>query len=172
MWFVQKVIGINREAYWPVHFTSRVNGVKNILIGIETSPGYMPGCYIQGAGKICIGDYTQIAGNVGIISANHDMYDNRVSIRGETVKIGKYCWIGMNTVILPGVELGDFTVVGAGSTVTKSFSEGYCLIAGNPARLIRKLDPEKCVCHRSKNEYIGYIPLHKFNDYKKNKLGF
>lgn len=44
----------------------------------------------------------------------------------------------MNSVILPGVVLGEHTVVGAGSIVTKSFSEGYCVIAGNPAKIIKK----------------------------------
>ena len=44
----------------------------------------------------------------------------------KDVVLGKYCWIGMNSVILPGVVLGDHTVVGAGSVVTKSLSKGYC----------------------------------------------
>ena len=48
--------------------------------------------------------------------------------------------IGMNPVILPGVTLGPKTVVGAGSVVTKPFPEGHCIIAGNPARVIRKLE--------------------------------
>ena len=46
----------------------------------------------------------------------------------------------MNAVILPGVELGEKTVVGAGAVVTKSFKEGHCVIGGNPAKLIKKLE--------------------------------
>jgi acetyltransferase-like isoleucine patch superfamily enzyme len=42
----------------------------------------------------------------------------------------------MNAVILPGVTLGDHTIVGAGSVVTHSFPEGHCTIAGNPAKKI------------------------------------
>ena len=94
IWFFQKVLGVNRKAYWPVHFTSVVGGPENILIGVDAAAGISPGCYIQGGGKITIGDYTQVRPNVGIISANHDLYDNSKSSPG-TVKIGAYCWVGM-----------------------------------------------------------------------------
>jgi acetyltransferase-like isoleucine patch superfamily enzyme len=63
----------------------------------------------------------------------------------------------MGAKILPEVELGDFTIVGAGSVVTKSFSEGYCVIAGNPAKLIRKLDREQCILYRNDIEYNGFF---------------
>lgn len=170
MWFAQKVLGFNKEAYWPVHFTSEIGDYRNIYAGIETCPGYMPGCYIQGHGKTYIGDYTQIASNVGIITANHDPHDNRKHISAYTVKIGQYCWIGMNSVILPGIELGDFTIVGAGAVVTKSFADGYCVIVGNPARLIKKLDPSKCVRHKSEYEYHGYIAKKYFQQFREKYL--
>jgi len=51
------------------------------------------------------------------------------------VRIGEKCWIGMNSVILPGVTIGDNTVVGAGSVVIKSFPDGNCVIAGNRLKL-------------------------------------
>ena len=164
----QKLLGINRKAYWPVHFTSIVTHPNNIYAGIDTSPGYSPGCYIQGKGKIHVGDYTQIAPNVGIISSNHDLYDNSKHILGKVI-IGKYCWIGMGALIMPGVELGNFTIVGAGSVVTKSFSEGYCIIAGNPARLIKKIDKTKCVEHKNTREYNGFFPKEQFDKLMKKK---
>lgn len=170
LWFMQKIIGFNRKVYWPVHFSSIVTNYKNIYAGIETCPGYMPGCYIQGIEKIYLGDYTQISANVGIISANHDFYDNRKHNSARIVKIGKYCWIGMNSVILPGVELGDFTIVAAGSIVTKSFPEGYCVIGGNPAKVIKTIPRSQCIEHKSKYEYHGYIPQKEFLLYKTNKL--
>lgn len=169
MWFKQKVLGKNRHAYWPVHSSSVVTGVRNIYAGIETSPGYMPGCYIQGIGKIYIGDYTQIGPGVGIISANHDLHDNRRHIP-EEVRIGKYCWIGMNAIILPGVTLGDYTIVGAGSVVTSSFPEGYCVIGGNPARIIKSLEKASCIHHTSTHEYNGYIPAKRFDEFRKTHL--
>ena len=57
----------------------------------------------------------------------------------EDIVLGEQCWIGMNSVILPGVKLGIHTIVGAGSVVTKSFEDGFCIIAGNPAKIIRKI---------------------------------
>jgi len=170
IWFWQRVLGYNRHAYWPVHFTSIISGSEqNVYCGIETCPGYSPGCYIQSKGKIYIGDYTQIAPNVGIISANHDLHDNRIHIPSE-VRIGAYCWIGMNAMILPGVTLGDFTIVGAGAVVTKSFEAGHCVLAGNPARVVRSLDPALCVRHRSTFEYNGYIKHADFEAFRRKSL--
>lgn len=170
-WYDQKILGINLDAYWPVSKNSIVNGPKNVYVGIETSPGLMPGCYIQAAfgGKIYIGDYTQISANVGIISANHCLNDNRKHIP-STIFIGKYCWLGYGSVILPNVKLGDYTIVGANSVVTKSFLEGYCVIGGNPAKIIKYLTKEECVKHKSDKEYNGYIPADKFEAYRKKRL--
>lgn len=170
MWYSQIVLKKNYGPYWPVHFTSMVSGWKNIYCGIETCPGYSPGNYISAYhGKIIIGDYTQIGPNVGIIAANHDVYDNAKHIP-SFVKIGEYSWLGMSAVILPGVELGDFTIVAAGAIVTKSFKEGYCIIGGNPAKKIKDLDKEKCLRNKSKNEYNGYIPSSEFPEFRKKHL--
>lgn len=169
MWFYQKILGFNRKTYWPVHFTSIVSNYKNIYAGIDTSPGYSPGCYIQGGGKVYIGDYTQIAPNVGIISSNHDIHDSRKKVIGE-VKIGKYCWIGMNAMILPNVTIGDFTVIAAGAIVTKPYPEGYCILAGNPAKIIKYLDKDKCIPFRNEYEYNGYIKNENFDRFRKTTL--
>lgn len=172
LWFWQKIAGFNRKVYWPVHHSSLITGWQNIWAGVETCPGYMPGCYIQGQGKIIIGDYTQLSCNVGLITSNHDLYDNRKHQQRGEILIGEYCWVGMNAVILPNVVLGDFTIVGAGAVVTHSFPDGYCIIAGNPAKLIKKLDKDKCIRHKSVFEYCGYISKAKFDDYAKRNLNF
>ena len=163
--FVQKILGFNREAYWQMHFTSKADSIHKIIIGVESSPGVSPGCYIHGSGGIVIGDYTQIAPNVGIISSNHNLEDLRLKSNGKVV-IGAYCWIGMNSMVLPGVKLGDFTIVGAGSVVTKSFEEGYCVIAGNPAKKIKSLNPDQCTRYKSDYEYNGYIKNKDFAKFK------
>lgn len=168
-WFDQHVRLQNNGPYWPVHPSSVVTNWYNVLAGVETSPGLMPGCYIAALDKIYIGDYTQIAPNVGIIAGNHRPEDNRRFELGE-VKIGEYCWIGMGAVILPNVVLGDFTVVGAGAIVSRSFPEGHCVLAGVPARLLKKLDPATCVRHRSEHEYHGYIRKADFPEFRRKYL--
>ncbi len=76
---------------------------------------------------------------MGIITQNHDPQNPNKHLPAKEVVIGDNCWIGMNAVILPGVHLGDHITVGAGAVVTHSF-EGNCVIAGNPARIIKKFD--------------------------------
>lgn len=169
-WYDQKILGKNDGPYWPVHPTSTVGGWQNIYCGIETSPGYSFGNYISAhVGTIYIGDYTQIAPNVGIISQNHSLTDNR-KYEAKDVKIGNYCWIGMGAIILPGVHLGDYTIVAAGAIVSKSFHDGFCVIAGNPAKIIKNLNPSECVFHKSDFEYNGYIKAKDFEDFRKSNL--
>ena len=90
-------------------------------------------------GSIDIGRGTYIAPNVGLITANHDLADLSQHVEAKPIILGEKCWIGMNSVILPGVHLGPHTIVGAGSVVTKSFPDGNFVIAGNPAKIIREL---------------------------------
>lgn len=156
--FYQRVLGINRRAYWPVHYTSKVTGVENITIGVGVAPGLSPNCYIQGTSKINIGNYTLIEPGVGIISEAHNLYNYRKHVYKTGITIGRYCLIGMNSIILPGVNLGDHTIVEPGSVVKRSFKKGYCVIGGTPARKIRNIDKGSVVEYRSKYEFCGYIP--------------
>jgi len=171
-WFFQKVLGFNRKAYWPVHFTSTISGYKNMYVGIGSAPGLAPGCYIQGVGKIYIGNYVGIGPNVGLLSGTHQVFD-LTKYKPGTIKIGNYCWIGMNSVILPNVELGDFTIVQAHSLVKDSFKDSYCVIGGNPATLIKRFPPESYhlfVKYTYEYEYHGYIQKSKFEKYRIRNL--
>ncbi len=170
-WFEQKILSSDasrKKAYFPIHPNSLVTNIENLYIGIDAYP-VMHGCYIQAMGGIYIGDYTQIAPNVIIISANHELHDTRIHIKKRVI-IGKYSWIGGNSSIMPGVELGDFTIVGAGSVVTKSFPEGHCVIGGNPAKIIKYLDKEKCLPFKATVEYNGFIKSDKFIAYAQKNL--
>lgn len=169
IWFKQKVLGYNKSAYWPVHFTSRVVGWQNIIVGVGTNPGYNPGIYVQGTGKLLFGNYTTVGQNTGILSGSHDVYDHRILTKNET-RIGSYCWIGMNSIILPGVVIGDNVVVAAGSVVTKSFPEGNCVIGGVPAKKIKDLDVKLFKHFEYSKKYNGYIPSEKFETFRKKNL--
>lgn len=135
---------INQNALWPVSGDIRVVCPANIQFHPDDLNNFQGfGNYYQAIGKITIGHGTYIAANVGIITANHDLSNLDLHTEARPVTLGEKCWVGMNSMILPGVTLGDNTIVGAGSVVTKSFPEGHCVIAGNPAKLIRKLKSEE-----------------------------
>lgn len=159
----------NKKCYWPVNSSSLVTHSQNIYVGINSKLGIQTNNYIQGNGGVFIGDYVTIARNVGIISANHDVYDHSKHYEKE-VHIGDFCWIGMNVMIMPGVCLGPRTVVGAGSVVTKSFPDGYCIIGGNPAKLIKELDKDKFVPTKYEEEYYGFVPKEDFQRFAKKHL--
>ncbi|MEO5944983.1 MAG: acyltransferase [Ferruginibacter sp.] len=142
--FFRKILRQNADTSWAVHYTSTIAVPGKIERGVNVFPGDSPGNFIDASNGIVIGDYTNIGPNVGIMSINHNKIDNTKYEPAPPIVIGKFCWIGMNAVILPGVVLGDFTIVGAGAVVTKSFTEGYQTIAGNPATIINQLDKNEC----------------------------
>ncbi len=136
-----KKLGVNQNIPWPVSARISVVCPDNIEFHPDDLNNFQTfGCYYQAIGKITIGKGCYIAPNVGIITANHKIGDLDNHESAKPVTLGEKCWIGMNSVILPGVTLGENTVVGAGSVVTKSFPEGNCVIAGNPAKIIKTID--------------------------------
>ena len=141
-WFPQKILGYARNVGFPVSRTVTVIGYKNIEFDPDNLTNFFsPGCYYQALdAKIIIGKDTFIGPNCGIITTNHDIRNLKNHVPGKDVIIGNNCWIGMNSVILPGVKLGNNTIVGVGSIVTKSFEEGNVVIAGNPAKIIKRID--------------------------------
>ncbi len=85
-----------------------------------------------------------MAQNVAFINNNHDVHAIALhDFKIGPIIIGDNSLFSIGSVILPSVTLGDNTVVAANAVVTKSFPEGNCVLAGIPARIIKKLDPEK-----------------------------
>jgi acetyltransferase-like isoleucine patch superfamily enzyme len=140
----RRLLRQNSGVSWAIHHTSTIHSPHKIKRGRNVFPGDSPGVYINAINGITIGDYTNIGPNVGIVSSNHDPVNNDAHVAADPIEIGRFCWMGMGAVILPGVKLADFTIVGAGAIVTKSFPGGYCVIAGNPARIIKYLNKEEC----------------------------
>ena len=135
----QRIFGYNRHIPWPVHPSSVIKSPEKIKRGSK-APGFARNCYIDGRNGIHIGENVWIANGVSIISQNHHVADYTVYETSDPVIIGKDCLLSANCIILPGVELGKHTIVGAGTVVTKSFPEGNQIIAGNPAKPIRQIE--------------------------------
>ena len=92
---------------------------------------------------VTIGNRTKFGPGVSIFAATHPttVQGRRDGIDfSKEVTIGHDCWIGGNTVILPGVTIGDGVTVGASSVVTKSIPS-YSIAVGSPARVIKKVEP-------------------------------
>lgn len=157
-----------RGGYYPVHPTCTIANARKVYVGCNASIA-RPGCYIQGAGTVHFGDYVQLAPNVGILSANHDLYDQR-KYNAAPIVIGDYSWIGMNSIVTAGVVLGPRTIVAAGAVVTKSFPDGFCILAGVPAKVVKYLDKECFQPWHLENEYYGYIPKEKFESVRTKYL--
>ena len=138
-WFFQKVCRINSEVPWPVHPTSKVRKPENIQRGTRT-PGLSIGCHIDGRNGIVLGQNVWIGPRVSIISMNHDVNNFNAYVSQGPIVIEKNSWLGANSIILPGVHLGKHTVVAAGAVVTKCFPQGDQMLAGVPARVVKRLE--------------------------------
>jgi virginiamycin A acetyltransferase len=178
---------------------------KNIIVGDFTYfsdvdfENHVTHFYEFYADKLIIGKFCQIASGVEFImnGANHQMacvstfpfyiFENwnenvpsldRMPVKGDTI-IGNDVWIGQNTTILPGVKIGDGVIVGMKSVVGSDV-EPYTIVAGNPAKIIRKRFDDELIelmlklkwWNLSIDEIIKIIPLLHDNNIEnvKNKI--
>jgi maltose O-acetyltransferase len=97
-------------------------------------------CVVLDTMKVEIGNHVFFGPNVHIYTATHplDFMERRTVEFSKPVVIGNDCWIGGNTVICPGVRIGEGCTIGAGSVVTKDIPD-HSLAVGNPAKVIRQL---------------------------------
>ena len=110
---------------------------KNIKIGKNVFINAC--CRFQDQGGIEIGDGALIGHNTTIATLNHDFNPvKRQNLNPSPVKIGRNVWIGSDCTILPGVEIGDGAIIGAGSVVTKSIPANTIAV-GNPAKVIKEI---------------------------------
>lgn len=98
-------------------------------------------CLAMARGGITIEDDVMIAGNVQLLSNNHDEYERQI-LTCEEIIIRKGAWIGAGATILPGVTIGKYAIVGAGAIVTKDVPD-YSVVVGIPAKVVKTLDESK-----------------------------
>ncbi|AMD17725.1 galactoside O-acetyltransferase [Methanobrevibacter sp. YE315] len=98
-------------------------------------------CLAMARGGINIEDDVMIAGNVQLLSNNHDEYERQVLLCDE-INIKKGAWIGAGASVLPGVTIGKYAIVGAGAIVTKDVPD-YAVVVGTPAKVVKTLDKDK-----------------------------
>lgn len=135
--FLSNLVGL----YSRTIILTRIQGAS-IEIGDNVG---ISGATIYARSKITIGDNTNVGGNVKIldndfhpVDAQARLLDDKEQIGTAPVRIGKNCFIGCNVLILKGSEIGDNCVVGAGAVVSGKFEEN-CVIAGNPAKIIKRI---------------------------------
>ena len=91
---------------------------------------------------IYVGDYSKFGPNVVIATAGHPILPalrEKAYQYNAPVKIGKCVWLGAGVIVLPGVEIGDNCVIGAGSVVTKNIPAN-CVAVGNPCKVLREIN--------------------------------
>ena len=118
------------------------NAVGDVIIGDYTRIGLH--CTV--IGPICIGNHVNLAQGIVVTALNHNFNDNtkRIDEQGVSTKpvvIGDDVWIGANAVVLPGVTIGQHSVVAAGAVVTQDVP-AYTVVAGVPAKVVKKLRNE------------------------------
>lgn len=132
-----------------VRIAKRVSAFGNpsfpLTIGEDSYVGM--NCILNGyAAPLSIGKNVSLAQNVNIMTDSgpnaSPLLQRLYPLEKGEVRIGDNCWIGASAIIMPGVELGDFCVVAAGSYVRNSFP-AYTIIGGVPAKVIRTMTEDE-----------------------------
>jgi acetyltransferase-like isoleucine patch superfamily enzyme len=128
-------VAANAEVLIPV----QTDYGRNVHIGEGSFVNH--GAYFMDGAQITIGTNCFIGPSCGFYTASHPMLArdrNRGYENARPISIGNDVWFGGNVVVLPGVEIGDGAVIGAGSVVTRNIPP-RCVAAGNPCRVLREL---------------------------------
>jgi acetyltransferase-like isoleucine patch superfamily enzyme len=120
-------------------------GAGKIIIGKDVWIGMGCRFYTSPLGDVVIGDRCDIAPDVVFHSGSHEIGGrNRRAGRGtgETIRVGAGSWIGVRATLTLGSEIGESSIVGAGSLVVGQAFPASSLVLGVPARFVRELDPD------------------------------
>lgn len=116
-----------------IHTGARFYKGHGIKIGRDSIIGER--AVLDGRDSLTIGDHVDIASEVMIYNAQHDLNDENFKATSAPVTIGDYVFIGPRAIILPGVTIGRGAVVGAGAVVTKDVPD-FMIVGGVPAKEI------------------------------------
>lgn len=136
--FFYRIEGMKIGSGSTIHTGAIFYKASNITVGRDTIIG--EGAVLDGRDKLRIGDHVDIASEVMIYNAEHDINSENFGAISAPVEIGDYVFIGPRAIILPGVVIGKGAIVGAGAVVTKNVEE-FMIVGGVPAKVIgeRKL---------------------------------
>lgn len=136
---LQKMFGkIGKGCYLEPPFHANFGG-KHVFMGELCYANF--NLTLVDDGNIYIGDKVMFGPNVTVATANHPILPelrDRMLQYNKDVHIGNCVWIGANTVIVPGVSIGDNSIIGAGSVVTKDIPANV-VAYGNPCKVAREI---------------------------------
>ncbi len=133
--FFYRIAGIKIGKGSTIHTGAKFYNPSNITIGEDTIVGEM--VVLDGRDKLVIGNHVDIASEVMIYNAQHDVDSEDFHAVKKQVVIEDYVFIGPRAIILPGVTVGEGAVIGAGAVVTKDVAP-YSIAGGIPAKIIRE----------------------------------
>lgn len=135
--FFYRLAGVKIGKGSALHIGTRFYNPANITIGEDSIIG--EGAVLDGRDKVMIGNHVDLATEVMIYNAQHDVSDPSFKAIHAPVIIQDYVFIGPRAIILPGVTIKKGAIVGAGAVVTKDVEEG-AIVGGVPAKQIGQRD--------------------------------
>ncbi len=138
---IDKLLGSAGKSIWleaPIHFAygDRTHMGSHVYANFNLT--------VVDDGEVNIGDYVMFAPNVTVTSTGHPVhpaYRDKGAQFSLPVNIGSHVWIGANAVIMPGVTIGENSVIGAGSVVTHDIPANVVAF-GTPCRVVREITDE------------------------------
>lgn len=130
-----RAFGANISMSASIHPSAKIDYPWRLTMGDRSSLGQNSWAYCLN--DITIGENTCIGNDVYLQTGSHDITSPNFRLVTKPITIGDGVWVATGSTVLPGITLGDMTVVGASSVVVKS-TETYDVIGGNPAKFIKK----------------------------------
>jgi acetyltransferase-like isoleucine patch superfamily enzyme len=147
----------------PISFTAYTGPHGSGEIALGNYCIVLPGATIVSACSITAGDNCMFAAGCYLTDADwHGIY-NRTSVPGNMapIRLGNNVWVGYKAIVCKGVTVGDNSIIGTGAVVSKDVPENV-VVAGNPAKVVKKLDPEEGFTSRE-SLFFGDDPFWEYS---------